>query len=147
MMDRIPRSLLFLFLVVSANYLAQIPYDWHLYRLQVNPRGVALLGMTLVWFLVGFWYLIQRKALGYWLTLAFLVVQFIFYFDNQIVLMFYGYGLVYHLFKLDDLVVWAVEMVGDINFVVAGYFIYYLIRNRSRFIGESSDLCALHLIR
>ncbi len=146
-MNRIPRPLIFLFLVVAANYFAQIPSDWHLYRLQVNPRGVALLGMTLVWFLVGFWLLAQRRALGYWLTLAFLVVQFIFYFDNQIILMFYGYGLVYHLFKFDDLVIWAVELVGDINFIVAGYFIYYLMHNRSRFIGESSDLSNLHLIR
>ncbi len=131
-MNRISRALLLLLVVVLANYLAQIPYDLHLYGSNVNPRGVFLLGLTFVWFVIGFWFLIQRRAIGYWLTLAFLVTQFVFYFNNEIVLMFYGYGLFFHLLNLKDKVIWAVELAGEINFVVAGYMIYYMLRNRSR---------------
>jgi len=128
------RPLLILLLVVLANYLSQIPYDLHLYGLNVNPRGVALLGLTLVWFLTGFWLLLRRSAIGYWLLVAFLTVQVLFYFDNEILLMLYGYGLIYHLTNFRDLVVWAVELVGDVNFIAAAYFLYYLGRNKSALI-------------
>jgi hypothetical protein len=147
MSPRFSRPLLVLFLVVLANYLAQIPYSLHLYGLNENPRGVVLLGTTFVWFLAGFWLLMRGKASGYWLTLAFLAVQFLFYFDNQIILMFYGYGLIYHLTHFDDPVIWAVELVGDVNFVVAAFFLYYLARNRRALLDEGLSRRAERVIR
>lgn len=130
MNQRFSRPLHFLFLVVLANYLSLIPYHLHLYGLSVDPRGVALLGPTFAWFLIGFWFLFRRWSIGYWMVLAFLAVQFIFYFKNDIINMLYGYGLAYHLTRFDDPIIWAVELLGDINFIVATFFLYYLARNR-----------------
>ncbi len=139
MSSRVSRPLLVLFLVVLANYLSQIPYALHLYGLNVNPRGVVLLGLTFAWFLIGFWLLIWRMPIGYWLTLAFLGTQFLFYFENEIIRMFDGYGLIYHLTNFKDPVVWAVELIGNINFIVAAFFLYYLARNRRALLEGSSD--------
>ncbi|MGB8645843.1 MAG: hypothetical protein WCF84_11445 [Anaerolineae bacterium] len=131
-----PHALWVLFAAVIANYLAQIPYDLHLYGFSFNPRGVLLLGSTLVWFLVGFGLLVSRHALGYWLTLAFIAVQVVFYFNNEIILMFYGYGLLYHLTTFKDPIIWATEFIGDVNFVAAVYFLYYFLRYKSRLLAQ-----------
>ena len=134
--QRYSRPLLLLFFVVLANYLSQIPYYLHLYGLRVDPRGEALLGPTLAWFLIGFWFLFRRRPTGYWLIHAFLAVQFLFYFKNDTINMLYGYGLIYHLTKVDDPVIWAVELIGDVNFMVAAFFLHYLARNRRALLGE-----------
>jgi hypothetical protein len=131
MFTKSSRPLIVLFLVVLANYLSQIPYNLHLYGLNVNPRGAGLLGLTLVWFLIGFWLLVWKKPIGYWLTMAFLAVQFLFYFNNEIVRMFDGYGLLYHLTDFHDPVIWPVFLMGDVNFFAAAFFLYYLARNKS----------------
>lgn len=126
--------LLPLFIVVILNYLAQIPYDIHLYHGRFNPLGTALLVFTFVWFLIGFFLVKIKKSLGYWLLLSFLVVQVVFYFHNEIVLIFYGYGLYWHLFHVKDAILWFTFFVGDINFFAACYYSYYLIKNRSLFL-------------
>ncbi len=146
MSSRFSRPLLVLFLVVLANYASQIPYALHLYGLNVNPRGVVLLGLTFAWFLIAFWLLFQRTTIGYWLTLAFLAVQVLFYFENEIVRMFDGYGLVYHLTNFKDPVVWAVELMGNINFIVAAFFLYSFVRN-SRALLEGSSGAIQGIVR
>ncbi len=133
----LPRALWVLFAAVMLNYLMQVPYDLHLYGLNVSLRGVLLLGATLVWFLGGFYLLIARPGIGYWVMLAFLAVQVVFYFNNEIILMFYGYGMLYHLVTFKDPVVWATELVGEINFIAAVYFLYYFLRYRSRLLVPS----------
>jgi hypothetical protein len=116
----------FLFLIILVNYLAQIPYTLHLYGFHVNPRGAALLALTFAWFLVGYWLMWRRQAIGYWMTCAFLVAQCLFY--NEIVLMWYGYGFIHHLLDLHDPVVWAVQLIGTINFVFAAFSPVYFLR-------------------
>lgn len=61
--------------------------------------------------------------------------------------MLYGYGLIYHLTKFDDPVIWAVELIGDINFLVAAFFLYYLARNRAVLLGGGLSGTAKRLIR
>lgn len=127
-------SLFILFLIVMANYIAQIPYGIHLYGHRFNLVGVMMLGITLVWFLTGFILLVKRIKIGYWILLSFLFVEFIFYFHGQIILMFVGYGLMYHLVNFKDMILWWVFFIGDVNFFVAGFYLYYLLRRKKMFL-------------
>ena len=69
-----------LLIIVIGNYLAQIPYDIHQYHGMFNPIGTFVLLLTLIWFLLGYLLLKRHKKIGYWLLLAFLLVQSIFLF-------------------------------------------------------------------
>jgi len=112
--------------VVVGNYLAQVPYALHLYGFRVNPWGVVLLAATWVWFAAG-WLLAWRgRPLGFWVLLSFLMVEFVFYFRNEILLIPQGFGVLDHLFHARDPILWAVFFVGDVNFVVAGCFAVWL---------------------
>lgn len=116
--------------IVLTNYLAQIPYSLHLYGTQLNWRGAGLLLLTLVWFVVGMWLLARRSHVGYWLTLAYLAVQVVFYFRNEVLLIPDGYGLPYHLLHARDALLWAVFLIGDVNFFAAAYFVGYMLVRR-----------------
>ncbi len=128
------KILFILFFIVVANYLVQIPYALHLYGFHINPFGAVLLTITLLWFLSGFLLLVQKTTIGYWLLLAFFFVEFLFYFHGQIILAFFGYGLLYHLFRFNDMILWITFFIGDINFLTAGYAIIYLVENKRLFI-------------
>ena len=124
--------LLPLFLIVIANYVAQIPYGIHLYHGHYNMVGVFMLFVTLVWFMAGFF--LRHTKVGYWLLLSFLAVEFLFYFHGEILMLFWGYGIGYHLLRVKDQVLWWVFFIGDVNFVAAGYYLYYLLRKKSLFV-------------
>jgi hypothetical protein len=123
-------SLFVLFLIVMSNYVAQIPYGIHLYHGHFNPVGVVMLLLTLAWFLAGFILFLKKTKIGFWLLLSFLSVEFLFYFHGQVVLAFFGYGLFYHLIRMQDAILWWVFFIGDVNFFAAGYYIYYLWTKR-----------------
>lgn len=123
-------SLFPLFFIVACNYLAQIPYVIHQYHGHSNPYGALLLLATLVWFVLGCLLLQKRKKLGYILLLTFLLVQVIFYFYNEVILSFYGYGMFYHFTHSKDWILWMVFLIGDINFFGACFYGYYLIRRK-----------------
>lgn len=127
-------ELLPLFIIVILNYLAQIPYDIHLYHGYFNIFGTILLLITLVWFLVGYYLIYKRKKFGYWLLVSFLLVQVIFYFQNEIVLSFFGYGIMYHFLHTRDVILLSVFFIGDINFFAACYYSYYLIKKKTLFL-------------
>lgn len=129
------RQLGVLLAIVLVNYLAQIPYAAHQYGWNVDLRGVALLAATLLWFVVGFALLLRGRSVGWWLTCAFLFVQFVFYFRNEILLIPAGYGFVFHLRDWRDPLLWAVFLIGDINFVASGYFLAYLLVHRRELNG------------
>src|ERR1700688_2713152 len=78
---------------ILANYAAQVPYGLHLYGSAAIERGALPLLVTLVWFIAGLWLLIQGRAVGYWLTLSFLLTDFGFYLYNLIGGWVHGYGL------------------------------------------------------
>ena len=117
-----------LFLIVICNYLAQIVYEIHLYHGHFNPVGALLLALTFIWFLAGFILSSREKKLGSWLLVSYLLAVFIFYFHNQIILSFFGYGIFYHFLHVKDSILWFVFFIGDINFLASGFFIYYFLR-------------------
>jgi hypothetical protein len=123
-----------LFGIVLANYAAQVPYALHQYGLRFELRGLLLLGVTLVWFLAGFLLLLGGRAAGYWLLVGYLAIECAFYFHNGILLIPEGFGIPYHLARFDDPLLWCVFFVGDVNFVVAAYFLAHLLTHRRRFI-------------
>ncbi len=47
------------YITVIANYIAQLPYNLHLYGTHINISGLFLLLATLIWFLGGFSYCIK----------------------------------------------------------------------------------------
>jgi|GEM_PF-1345120 len=136
-------QLIALLVVVLANYGAQVPYAADLYGLHVNGIGVGLLGATLAWFLAGV--VLQRRGgragrVGYWLLLSFLITEFLFYFHGQILQLANGYGLVYNLVHAHDTIVRWVFVVGDLNFVAAGFFAAYLVWHRRASARPAPDL-------
>ena len=116
--------------VILANYAAQLPYGLHLYGSAAMTHGWALLGLTLVWFMAGFWLLIQAKAAGYWLTLSFLLADFGFYLYNLIGGWVHGYGLFFHAWQFSDPILWTVFMIGYANLFAAGLLLMLLVRDR-----------------
>jgi hypothetical protein len=122
-----------LLVVVLANYAAQVPYALDLYGTHVSRTGAGLLGITLAWFLAGV--VLQRRGgragrAGYWLLLSFLITEFLFYFHGQILQLAHGYGMVHDLVHAHDTIVRWVFVVGDLNFVAAGFFAAYLAWHR-----------------
>lgn len=126
--------LLPLLIIVLLNYLIQIPYDIHLYHGRFNPLGVMLLLVTLIWFITGFVTFVNNIKVGYWILFTFLLIQFIFYFENEIILSFFGYGIIWHLFHVNDVIRWTAFFIGDLNFLIASYYLYYLQKKRKFFV-------------
>lgn len=120
-------------LVVLLNYLAQIPYNLDLYRGRYSPTGALLLGLTFAWFVCGYLLFLSGRRLGFWILLAYAVVQVVFYLYGDVVLAFAGYGLPYQLTHARDTIVWLVFLVGDANFVAAALVLVHLVRARRRF--------------
>jgi len=122
------------FCVVIANYLAQIPYTLHLYyfphHVLPSVSATLLLGATLVWFLAGWGLLSHGGRLargGYWLLLAFLLVEVVFYAGNMLTQVTHGYPPFMHLQQRDP-VLWVVFAIGYLNLLGGVYFLYYLVR-------------------
>jgi hypothetical protein len=127
--------------IILANYVAQIPYDLHLYGTSVSARGGGVLVLTLMWFVAGLWLLLRGNPAGYWLTMSFLATDFGFYLYNLVGGWVHGYGLFFHVLRFSDPILWTVFMIGYANFFATGYLIVHLIRNRPKLpmrSGESS---------
>ena len=113
--------------VVGANYLAQIPYYLYLYYFphHVPPSlfGTLLLAATFVWFLAG-WLLLTRRGgrTGYWLLLAFLLTEFVFYAANMVNQVAHGFAPFFHLQNRDPLLftVFAIFLIWRYRSLVAG---------------------------
>ena len=127
--------------VVGANYLAQIPYYLYLYYLPHRALpplfGTSLLAATFVWFLMG-WLLLARRGsrAGYWLLLAFLLTEFIFYFLNMANQVAHGFAPFFHLQNRDPLL-FTVFAIGYLNMVGGFAFIIFLVlRHRTLVAGQ-----------
>lgn len=118
--------------VVGANYLAQIPYYLHLYYFPhgalPSARGVALLGYTLIWFVMGIAGLALRRAAGYWLLGAYLVTMVIFYLHGLVIQIAHGYPPVLFL-HLNDPILTVVFAIGYLNMLCGALFIVILARH------------------
>lgn len=117
-----------LFAIVIANYIAQIPYNFHIYHtLSRSSRGSLLLIGSFLLFIIPYALIIRKKKGGYAGMLAFLSIEFLFYLLNFVGGIAMGYGWFFQLANPDPLL-FAVFFVGYANFLAAGYFIYYFIR-------------------
>ena len=128
-----------LFLLILANFIAQIPYYLHLYynpnNLLAQAKGVLLILFVLGVFLLASLLLFKRRALGYWLMVVFLAVEFLFYLWNTLGEVIHGYGLFFHL-NNPDLLLRAVFAIGYTNLFVSGYFLGLLLLKRSHFLDS-----------
>jgi hypothetical protein len=126
--------------VVGANYLAQIPYYLHLYYFPhgalPSASGSALLGLTLVWFLVGYAQLVRGSVKGYWLLLSFLVTEVFFYAHNIFTQVTHGYPPFFHL-QNHDPILFTVFAIGYLNMLMGVYFLYYLARWRRALVAPA----------
>ena len=127
----LPRLLRVYAAIVLLNYAAQVVYAADLYGSHVNPRGAALLGATLVWFLIGYGGLVARSRAGYVVLVAYAAAQVAFYVHGQVLLAFFGYGLPYNLTHARDIVVWLVFVIGDVNFIAAITALAVLVARRT----------------
>lgn len=122
--------LLVVFVVVMANYVAQIPYYLRLYYFPHHAPpalwGTLALAATLAWFLVGFALLWRGRAAGYWLTLSFLVTETGFYLYNEINQIAHGYAPFFHLSNTDP-TLWTVFAIGYLNMVAGVCFVVTLV--------------------
>lgn len=130
------RFLWLLLAVVGTNYLAQIPYYLHLYYLPHGAlpslRGSLLLGITLVWFLAGYVGLTRGRVWGYWLLLAFLLIEFGFYAHGVVTRVSNGYPAFQNM-QTHDPVLFVVFGIGYLNMLMGVYFLSVLIWRRADF--------------
>ncbi len=127
-------QVIILFLLILANFIAQIPYYLHLYynpnNLLAQLRGGFLLIFVFAIFLLASFLLFKRTVIGYWLMVTFLAVEFLFYAWNTLGGVIHGYGLFYHLAN-PDLILRAVFAIGYVNLFVSGYFLCLLLLKRA----------------
>lgn len=128
--------LIILFVIVIANFLAQLPYYFHQYHGAPSIIGSLMLFIVLLWFLVGFAWLWQKKIKGYVLLLAFLITEFLFYVSTQVTQYLSGKGILLYVLHPHDSVLFWVFLIGYINLFASGFYIIYLIINKRRLINS-----------
>lgn len=131
------RRLDVLLAAVLLNYIAQIPYYLHQYyfprHLVPSLPGTAALVVTFAWFLVGYLGYITGKKYGLPVLLTFLATQVLFYGHAIILGILLGGGIVAQL-QTHSPLLFVVFVIGYLNFAVAGYYLYWLIRHRKAFL-------------
>jgi hypothetical protein len=135
-------QVIILFLLILANFVAQIPYYLHLYynpnNVLAQARGGLLLLFVFGVFLLASILLFKRQVLGYWLMVMFLAVEFLFYLWNTVGEVMHGYGLFFHL-NNPDLLLRAVFAIGYVNLFASGYFLGLLLLKKSRFLDPQES--------
>ena len=130
-----------LFLLILANFIAQIPYYLDLYagreNLLTQVRSFLVMLVVFAVFLFAYWRLRKHTSLGYWLMLVFLAVEFFFYLGNVLLEAFLGGGLFHHLFSPDH-VISIVFAVGYLNLFASGYFLCLLLFQRTHFLPDQA---------
>jgi len=134
-------QVIILFLLILANFIAQIPYYLHLYynpnNLLAQLRGGYLLLIVFAVFLLASFLLFKRTVIGYWLMVMFLAVEFLFYVWNTLGGVLHGYGFLYHLAN-PDLLLRAVFAIGYVNLFVSGYFLCLLLLKRATILDSQA---------
>lgn len=119
-------SLRFLFWITIANYVAQIPYYLYNYYFpyHVLPTfsSFVLLGITLLWFLGGYFGTRNGHKLGYILLLSFLLIEALFYLHSLV------FGAFFFQMLNPNLIIKAVFLMGYISGATAAYYACLLIR-------------------
>lgn len=117
-----------LLFITLLNFVAQIPYYlynyYFPYHVLPSTSSLVLLGVTLVWFLVGYFRFQKKYTYGYGILLSFLIVEVLFYLHSFI------FGAFFFQMQNPNLIIKAVFAMGYISGITAGYYTYALIRNR-----------------
>ena len=135
MKSRWSPPLVVLFWVVIADYLAQIPYYVVNYYIphQTPPTvsAIVLLGLTLAWFLVGYFGQRTHRRFGFWVLLSFLLIEGLFYLRTLI------FGPV--AFQLDNsnLVVRIVFLIGYVTGVISLLYAAAIIAFRAQYAAHT----------
>ena len=136
---RIRTQVMILFSLILANFIAQIPYYLHLYynphNLFADARGILLMLLVFGVFLLASILLFIRRALGYWLMVLFVAIEFLFYLWNSVGEVVHGYGLFFHL-NNPDLLLRVVFALGYVNLFASGYFLVLLLLERGLFLDS-----------
>jgi hypothetical protein len=126
--------------VVGANYLAQIPYYLRVYYFPHGTppswSGVALLALTLVWFVAGAAGLAGGKRAGYWLLVGYLATVVAFYGYNVANQVAHGFAPFFHL-QTHDPILFVVFGIGYLNFVAGVGFLAYLVWRRRALLAPA----------
>jgi hypothetical protein len=119
-----------LFWVVIADYAAQVPYYLINYyfpsHLAPTISAVVLLGLTLVWFLIGYFGFRRGKPWGFWVLASFLAVESLFYLLSIV------RGSAFVQIQTPDPWIKAVFIVGYVTGLVSAVFLVALLANRKR---------------
>ena len=132
------------FIILLANFVAQIVYFFHLYYSPQHPfpttRSALVMGSVLVLFLASFFLFISGHKIGYPLMLFYLSLEFLFYLWNIVTSGFrQGYGWFFHL-REHDPVLWFVFAIGYLSFFASGYFLILLILRHKSINQQKRDL-------
>jgi hypothetical protein len=124
------------YLLIVANFIAQIPYFIHQYYDPHHPfaqiKGILLMSGVLAFFILASVLLFRRQRPGYILMVIFLSVEFLFYLWTTLAEPLHGYGWFFHLYAQDeDLVLKTVFAIGYVNLFAAGYLLGLLLFKRS----------------
>ncbi len=125
--------------IILANFIAQIPYSIHQYGFSflTNFRGILLLVLVFLPFAAGYFLLLKGQLLGYRLLSGFLTLEFLFYLFTVISEIAQGFGVFYHLGN-QSLTLRIVFGIGYLNLFVAGYFLFLLVRYKSKLLTSNS---------
>jgi hypothetical protein len=130
-----------LFTLILVNFLAQVPYYFHLYyrsqSFSVSARSFLIMGAVFAFFLTASWLLFRSCSAGYPLMLVFLSVEFLFYLGNVAGSAAHGYGLFFQIRNPDPLLR-VVYSIGYLNLFAAGYFLLLLLRYRVQFVMDNA---------
>jgi hypothetical protein len=118
------------FLLIFANFLAQVPYYLHLYygrqALLTSIRNGVPLVTVFALFLLGYGLLMLRRRAGYWLMVLFLAMDFLFYLWNAVGGVRHGYGLFFQLSN-SDITLRVIFSIGYLNFFASGLLLALLL--------------------
>ncbi len=122
--------------LILANFIAQIPYFFHLYAqtqsLASDLRSAAIMGGVFIVFVSGSILLARHKTAGFWMMVVFLSAEFLFYARNTLSSVFHGYPLFFQIHN-PDIVLRIVYTIGYINLFASGYFLVILWLHRKEF--------------
>ncbi len=131
-----------LFLLILANFIAQVPYYLHLYynpnNLLAQAKGLSIMLFVFVVFLLAAIFFFRHTVAGYWSMVLFLTVEFLFYLWNTIGEVVHGYGLFFHLAD-PDMLLKIVFAVGYVNLFAFGYFLALLLWKRKSFLPAENE--------
>jgi hypothetical protein len=131
-----------LFDLILVNFIAQVPYFFHLYygsqSWLINLRSFVILGSVFAFFLVGSILLFKRRRSGYWLMVIFLSVEFLFYFWGAILSALRGLGFFPQIYN-PDLWLRIIYSIGYMNLFASGYFLFLLIFRKANFLTVSNQ--------